>query len=296
MYPVLKLIVKQIERFKLNTIQKKMGVSNMTVKNTINDFNKNNPKDCRKAIREGLWTKPTAKLSPGFTQVNVLAIPKKYAFDFLLFCQRNPKPCPLLEVIEDGKIEAKRLAPGSNILKEIPKYQVFKNGIVEEMRDISDIWRDDFVTFLIGCSFSFEGSLIKSGVPIKHIQEEKNVPMYITNKLCDSAGPFFSNIVVSMRPIPANLVHKAVQITTKFPGVHGAPIHIGDPSSLGIKKLEHPDFGDSVTIQPDEVPVFWACGVTSQIAIQNAKCEIAISHSPGHMFITDIKDEEYAIF
>jgi len=256
----------------------------------------NSPSEFRIAVREKRWQAPTAGICPGYVQANLVILPYEYAFYFLLFCQRNPKPCPVLEVLEPGQWEARHLAPGSDIRKDLPRYKVFSKGRVEETNDISDIWRDDLVSFLIGCSFTFESGLIKAGVPVRHVEEGKNVPMYITNIPCHPSGPFRGSMVVSMRPLPPKLITKAVQVTSRFPSVHGAPIHIGDPKALGIHDLSKPDFGDPVTINEVEIPVFWACGVTPQVALLNAGLEFAISHAPGHMFVTDLLDEELAIF
>ncbi len=250
-------------------------------------------KTARKNIREGLWTGPTPGLAEGFTQANLVVLPQKYAFDFFLFCQRNSKPCPILDVCEPGKINPANIAGDADIRTDIPKYRVYKNGVLEkEVTDMRNLWSDDFVSFLLGCSFTFESSLINEGIPMRHIEEDKNVPMYITNIECNPAGIFSGPMVVSMRPVPVDMVEKAVSITAEFPQVHGAPIHIGDPAKIGIKDLDKTDFGDAVTIKEGEVPVFWACGVTPQAAVMKVKPEIVITHAPGHMFISDIKDIE----
>jgi uncharacterized protein YcsI (UPF0317 family) len=227
--------------------------------------------------------------------VNVVILPAAYAFHFLLFCQRNPAPCPLLEVMEEGVYEPRILAPGADIRTDCPRYRVFRHGTPEDRDDVVDTWRADFVTFLLGCSFTFENALLAAGVPVRHIEEGRNVPMYRTNRPCEPAGPFSGNMVVSMRPIPAPLVSRAVQITSRFPAVHGAPVHVGDPAGLGVADLARPDFGDRVEVRPGEIPVFWACGVTPQVAIEAARPEVAITHSPGFMFVTDRRDEEFAI-
>jgi uncharacterized protein YcsI (UPF0317 family) len=165
---------------------------------------------------------------------------------------------------------------------------------VEEREEIVDLWREDFVTFLLGCSFTFERALLAEGIPVRHIEEGKNVPMYITDKPCEPAGSFQGNLVVTMRPIPGDLVPKAVQVTARYPGVHGAPVHVVDPSELGIRDLNAPDFGDAVTVKEGEIPVFWACGVTPQVALMALRPQIAVTHAPGHMFVTDRRDEEFA--
>ncbi len=254
------------------------------------------PRELRSAIRRGDWKGPTAGCCPGHTQANLVIVPARYAFHFLLFCQRNPRPCPVLEVLEEGKWEPIRTAPGADIRTDIPKYRIFHDGKVEEAQRITEIWREDLVTFLIGCSFTFEAALIKAGIPVRHVEEGKNVPMYITNIPCEPAGPFRGPLVVTMRPIPATMVSRAVLVTSRFPTVHGAPIHVGDPLALGIEDLNKPDFGDAVTVKEGEVPVFWACGVTPQMAILAAGVDLAVTHAPGHMFVTDLLDEDLAHF
>jgi len=254
------------------------------------------PRELRWAIRRGDWRGPTAGCCPGHTQANLVIVPARYAFHFLLFCQRNPKPCPVLEVLEEGKWEPRRTAPGADIRTDLPKYRIFREGKVEEAQGITQIWRDDLVTFLIGCSFTFEAALIKAGIPVRHVEEGKNVPMYITNISCEPAGPFRGPLVVTMRPIPGNMVSKAILVTSRFPAVHGAPIHVGDPLALGIEDLNKPDFGDPVTVREEEVPVFWACGVTPQMALLASGVDLAVTHAPGHMFVTDLLDEDLAYF
>ena len=250
----------------------------------------------RQQIRNGTITGPTAGIAPGYTQANLVVLPQKYAFDFLLFCLRNSKACPILDVCEQGEINPARLSTNADIRTDIPKYRIYKEGIlVEEVTNCSQYWRSDLVSFLIGCSFSFEDALIKAGIPIRHIDENKNVPMYITNIECKKAGIFSGPMVVSMRPIPENLVEKAIEITSLFPNVHGAPIMVGNAEELGIKNIHLPDFGQAVTIKEGEIPVFWACGVTPQAAVMRAKPDLAITHSPGHMFITDIMEEDLKI-
>ena len=253
-------------------------------------------KSVRQKIREGEWNKPTSGLAPGYTQDNLVILHKSYAFDFLLFAQRTPKSCPILEVTDVGSPVPKKTAPTADLRTDVPKYKIFKNGeFVEEVNDITQYWSDDLVSFLIGCSFTFERALIENQIPIRHIDEKTNAAMYITNIETEPAGIFKGPMVVSMRPMMPSDAIRAVQVTTNLPQAHGAPIHIGDPAQIGIKDLQQPDFGDVVPIKDGEVPVFWACGVTSQLAIEQAKPNIAITHSPGHMFITDIREEQLAI-
>lgn len=255
------------------------------------DFSNEAPKKVRELIRKGEIDYQTSGMCNGFAQGNLCILPKKYAFDFLLFCNRNPKPCPLLEVGDVGSKVIKSMADNGDICKDLPKYRIWKNGVLEkEVTDITEYWQDDFVYFLIGCSFSFEGELIESGVPVRHVEEGKNVPMFNTNISLNPAGVFHGNMVVSMRPIPQELVVKSVNVTATMSRVHGAPIHIGSPEAIGIADVSKPDYGDAVTINDGEVPVFWACGVTPQNAVMQTKPEIAITHAPGHMFITDVKN------
>lgn len=251
------------------------------------------PSEVRKLIRNGEIVKPTSGMCAGYAQANLVVLPKDLAYDFLLFAQRNPKPCPILEVSDVGSRTLKKIAKDCDIAKDIPKYRIYKKGeLVGEYTDVSEFWQDDFVSFLIGCSFSFESEMIEAGIEIRHITEDCNVPMYMTNIECESAGIFNGKMVVSMRPIKPNQVVKAVTVTETMPKVHGTPIHIGDPSIIGIKDINNPEFGDSVTINEGEVPVFWPCGVTPQSVIMNVKPDIVITHSPGHMLITDVKNVE----
>jgi len=253
------------------------------------------PREIRLLIRKGKWDRPTPGLAMGFAQANLVVLPQKYAFDFLLFCQRNPKPCPLLEVLEPGQYQTRSLATDADIRTDIPRYNIYRRGKLESIEtDIRKIWQDDFVTFLLGCSFSFEEALMRAKVPVRHIEENRNVPMYITNIPCKSAGIFHGPMVVSMRPLPPDKVVRAVQITSRFASVHGAPVHVGDPSAIGVRELAKPDFGKSVTVRQVEIPVFWACGVTPQAVVMEAKPDLCITHAPGHMFISDVLNEELA--
>ncbi len=255
------------------------------------------PAEARKAIREGKWSRPTSGLCRGRVQANLVVLPKEWAYDFLVFAQRNPKPCPILDVTEPGDPEPRLVAPGADLRTDIPKYRVWKDGkLAAEPENIFEYWREDLVAFLLGCSFSFEGALLEAGVPVRHIELGLNVPMYQTNIPCKPAGRLSGPMVVSMRPIPHALVPKAVLCTGRFPSVHGAPVHIGDPAAIGISDVNRPDFGQAVPIHEGEVPVFWACGVTPQAALMASKPPFAITHAPGHMFICDPKDSDYAVF
>ncbi len=255
------------------------------------DYSAMHPQEVKKLIRAGKIDFQTSGMCAGYAQANLCILPKDYAFDFLLFCMRNPKPCPVLEVGDVGSKEFKLMASEGDVCTDFPKYRIWKNGVLEkEVTDISDYWQDDFVYFLIGCSFSFESEMIEANVPVRHIEEGVNVPMFNTNIELMPAGKFHGNMVVSMRPIPNELVVKAVEVTAAMPKVHGAPIQIGNPEAIGIQDVNTPDYGDSVTINDGEVPVFWPCGVTPQNVVMQTKPPIAITHAPGHMFITDVKN------
>ena len=221
------------------------------------------PQEARALIREGKWIKPTAGLAPGYAQANLVILPKEWAFEFLLFCQRNPKPCPVLDVTDVGSPHSTHVAPEADLRTDLPKYRIYRHGVLKaEVTEIADYWRDDLVAFLWGCSFAFEVALLAAGVPVQHIEEGRNMLMYITNIECTPAGRFRGPMVVSMQPIPSRQVVKAVEVTAHFPKAHGAPVHIGDPAAKGIEDLARPDFGDAVTVKEGEVFVFWGCGVT----------------------------------
>ncbi|MDR1740869.1 MAG: putative hydro-lyase [Synergistaceae bacterium] len=261
------------------------------------DYASYTPAEVRKLIRDGKWDRPTSGMCAGYAQANLAVLPRDWAYDFLVFAQRNPKPCPILDVTEPGDPEPRLIAPGADITTDIPRYRVWVDGkCVDEPTDVKKYWRDDLVGFLIGCSFSFEGALIRARIPVRHIDLDRNVPMYVTNIQCHPAGRVKGPMVVSMRPIPASLVPKAAMCTGCYPSVHGAPVHVGDPAAIGIKDIDKPDFGEAVPIYEGEYPVFWACGVTPQAAIMAAKPEFAITHAPGHMFIADKTDVDYSVF
>jgi len=250
----------------------------------------------RQACRGGNLNGQTSGLAPGFTQANLVILPQDLAQDFLLFCQRNPKPCPLLHVTAPGESALGGIAAKSDVRTDLPRYRVWQNGeLTAEPTDIREFWQPDFVSFLIGCSFTFEAGLLRAGIPVRHIELGRNVPMYRTNIACEPAGIFHGQLVVSMRPMSAANAIKAVQITSRFPRVHGAPIHMGTPAQIGIEDLTRPDYGDPVPIGEDELPVFWACGVTPQSVIMSARPPLVITHSPGCMFVTDWRDEELAV-
>jgi uncharacterized protein YcsI (UPF0317 family) len=253
------------------------------------------PRELRDLIRQRRWTRPTSGASKGYIQANLVMIPQEQAFNFLLFCVRNPKPCPLLDVLEPGRFEP-AIAPGADLRTDLPRYRIYENGrLTAEVPDVSDRAHPGMVSFLLGCSFSFENALLAAGLPIRNIEEGRNVSMYVTGRDCRPAGPISSKLVVTMRPMTPAQAVRAVQITTRFHLTHGAPVHLGDPREIGIKDLDTPEFGDAVTIRTGEIPVFWACGVTSQLAATSVPLPLVITHSPGHMFVSDLKDEDLTI-
>lgn len=250
----------------------------------------------RRAIRAGTHRGPTAGLAPGNVQGNLAILPQSLAADFLRFCQLNPKPCPLIGTSAPGDPRVLELGEDLDIRTDLPRYRVWKNGeLVAEPQDIRDFWRDDLVSFVIGCSFSFEEALTAEGIELRHIARGCNVPMYRTSIATQEAGPFRGPMVVSMRPLKPRDAIRAVQITTRFPSVHGAPVHIGKPEMIGIKDVMKPDYGDAVEVRDDELPVFWACGVTPQSVIATVKPEFCITHYPGSMLVTDRRNTEFAI-
>jgi uncharacterized protein YcsI (UPF0317 family) len=253
------------------------------------------PKEIRADIRSGKLTGVTTGLAPGVVQANLAILPKADAYDFLLFCQRNPRPCPLLDVTDVGSPEPAGVAPGADLRTDLPRYRIYEGGaLAHEVTDITPFWRDDLVSFLLGCSFTFEWALLDAGVPIRHIEQGKNVAMWKTSVACRPAGRFHGPMVVSMRPIPTAMISKAVTASARFPNAHGAPVHVGDPGRIGIADVTKPDWGDFVGILDGEVPVFWACGVTPQAVALASKPAFMITHSPGHMFITDLPNHALA--
>lgn len=248
------------------------------------------PHSIRQQIRKGEFQQNTSGFAPGYVQCNLVILPKKYADDFYEFCQLNSQSCPLIASSDTpGDFSLNMLGEDIDIRSDVPLYRIYRNGVLEgEVNDITDIWEEDFVAFLLGCSFSFEEALIAAGIEIRNISEAKNVPMYKTNIDTQGVAQFTGKMVVSMRPLKPEDVHQATEICGQYPKVHGAPVHVGDPSAIGISDISKPDFGEGVTIKAGEEPVFWACGVTPQIAIANAKPSICITHSPGYMLITDI--------
>ncbi|WP_347919429.1 putative hydro-lyase [Paracoccus marcusii] len=252
------------------------------------------PQQARLAARQGP-ARPTSGQAPGFTQCNMISLPRDWAWDFLLFAQRNPKPCPVLDVTDPGSHRTV-MAPDADLRTDIPLYRIWRDGVLtEEVTDATAHWAEhpDLVTFLIGCSFTFEGALMAAGIPVAHVDHGCNVPMFLTDRDCRPAGRMSGRLVVSMRPIPADRVAEAAMISGRTPAVHGAPVHVGAPEALGITDLQRPDFGDPVPVGPGQVPVFWACGVTPQAAVMASKPPFAITHAPGHMFVTDVPETRW---
>jgi len=253
------------------------------------------PREIRADIRSGKLSGPTAGLGAGHVQANLAVLPREQAYDFLLFCHRNPRPCPLIEVTDVGSPEPLGVARGADLRTDIARYRIYKDGeLADEVTDVTPYWRDDLVAFLLGCSFTFEWALLEAGIRLRHVEQARNVAMWRTSIACRPAGVFHGPMVVSMRPIPAGQLAKAVTASARFPNAHGAPIHVGDPSAIGIADIGRPDWGDPQEFTPGDVPVFWACGVTPQAVALASRPPFMITHSPGHMFITDVPNSALA--
>jgi uncharacterized protein YcsI (UPF0317 family) len=259
-------------------------------------FDRADPRAVRLAARSGAFAGVTAGLAPGYVQGNLCILPRAFADDFRRYCERNPKPCPLIGVSKPGDPRLPELGEDLDIRSDVPRYRVFRDGKLEgEVTDIRDLWTKDMVAFAIGCSFSFEEALAEAGVPLRYVSEGKNVAMYLTNIETEPAGPFRGPMAVSMRPLTPENAERAVEITSRFPRAHGAPVHIGDPAAIGIVDLAHPFAGDRIDVRPDELPVFWACGITPQAAVLAARPQLCITHAPGHMLMTDMKNSAWAL-
>ncbi len=246
----------------------------------------------RKFIRDASYRGHTAGLAAGKLQTNLVILAEEYALDFMRFCQRNPKPCPLVGVSETGDPMLRTLGLDIDIRTDAPAYNVYRDGaLIESRNDISELWSDDLVTFALGCSYTFEDALINAGISVWHIEQNKTVPMYRSNIKTVSAGPFGGNMVVSMRTIPGDKVEQVIGISRRYPLAHGGPVHVGDPAAIGIDDLYQPDWGDLPSAVDKSVPVFWACGVTPQNALMRAKLPFSITHKPGHMLITDVDEQ-----
>lgn len=247
------------------------------------------PRFLRQEIRAGRFAAPTAGVGGDALQANLVILAGADAADFLRFCQANPRPCPLLAVGEPGNPALPTLGEGIDLRRDLPRYRVWRDGaLAAEPTEIADLWTEDMVSFAIGCSFSFEDALTRAGIPVRHQDAGRNVPMYRTNLPTRAAGRFAGPVVVSMRPMPAADAIEAIRICDRFPLAHGAPVHLGDPSAIGIADLHQPDYGDTPDMRDGDIPVFWACGVTPQAAIVAARPALAITHAPGYMLVTDI--------
>ncbi len=255
------------------------------------------PADVRALIRSGRLKKATAGIARGYVQANIIILPAEQAADFWLFCRKNPQPCALIEVLDAGNPYPKMACRQSDIREDIGCYRIYNKGVLTgEVDNIHAYWRPDLVSFLLGCSFTFENALLAAGIPARHIAEKKRVPMYVTNIKCKKVNGIEVNMVVSMRPIKKELVAEAVQITSRYPAMHGAPVHIGDPAAIGLLDLAQPDFGDPVEIYDGEVPVFWACGGTVFKFAEKMDCDLVITHAPSHMYVLDLRDDEFLSF
>lgn len=254
------------------------------------------PLSVRLGCRSGAITGPTAGMAPGYVQGNLAVLPQELANEFLRFCHANPKPCPVIGMSEPGSFKVPTLGEDLDIRTDFPGYLVWKDGkVIADTTDVSEFWRDDLVAFVIGCSHSFEEALLQEGLPLRHIDQGTKVPMFRTSVRCTPVGRFSGRMVMSMRPLtPANAI-RAIQITTRFPSVHGAPMHVGLPELIGVADVMKPDFGEPVEVRDDELPVFWACGVTPQSVLMDSKPDFAITHAPGCMLVTDKRNTELAI-
>jgi uncharacterized protein YcsI (UPF0317 family) len=251
--------------------------------------------DVRHAARRGELTGPTSGLARGYVQTNVVILPAEFAAEFANFCGVNARACPLVAQTTPGSPHLSDVSADGDLRSDVPRYRVYRDGVAErdEPTDITPLWRDDLVGFLLGCSFTFEAALTAEGLAVRHIEQGRNVPMFRTNRACEPAGRFAGEMVVSMRPYRHEQVARVIALTECYPRMHGAPLHVGDPEALGITDISRPDFGEAVDIRSDEVPLFWACGVTPQLAIAAAAPPLAITHSPGCMYLTDLRDENF---
>ncbi|MQA82552.1 MAG: putative hydro-lyase [Streptosporangiales bacterium] len=248
-----------------------------------------------RALFRGGHVATTSGWCTGHTQANMIAVPADWAYEVLVFCQRNPKPCPVLDVTDAGS-PSTVLAPGADLRTDLPAYRVWRDGeLVDEPTDVTDVWRDDLVAFLLGCSFTFEFDLVRAGIPMRHVEQGRDISMFVTDVACRPAGRVSGPMVVSMRHIPAARVDDAVRLSGRMPAVHGAPVQVGDPGAIGIADLAKPDFGETIDPVSGDVPIFWACGVTPQAAVMASRPPFAITHAPGYMFVSDVADADYRI-
>jgi uncharacterized protein YcsI (UPF0317 family) len=259
----------------------------------VNDLAGFTGEEARQHIREGRWRGSTSGVAAGYCQANLVILPAAFAIDFRDFCDRNPQACPLIDTTAPGSAVPARAAPAADLRVDVGRYRVYRNGSLSaEVTDIRDLWREDLVAFLLGCSFTFENALVRAGIPLRHSELGRTVPMYRTSLQTEPAGPFHGPVVVSMRPVRADQIELARDITAPYLRAHGAPLHAGEAREIGIEDVSKPDYGDAVPIFENELPVFWACGVTPQAAAEAAGIELMITHAPGHMFITDLPEED----
>lgn len=249
------------------------------------------PKQVREAIREGRWDGPTVGMARGYIQANVAIVPERHAFDFLRFCLRNPKPCPLVEVLEPGDPVPRQSAPGGDLRTDVSRYRVFRDGkLAEEVRDLRTLWRKDHVGFLMGCSVSFDQAMLDGGIDLRHLQSGTGrIAVYESGIACQPAGIFRGNMIVSMRPIPRTLLVRAIEITSQYPIAHGSPVHVGDGAEIGVADMAKIHSGKFNEVGPDEVPVWWGCGVTPQAIAAASGVPEMITHATGHLFATDLR-------
>jgi len=246
--------------------------------------------EARLLIRAGRWRMPTTELAPGYVQANLVIVPNSLADEFERFCRLNPQPLPLLERTHPGSPNPSHCAKDADLRTDIPKYRVYESGVMtQEITDLRSAWQDDWCAFLLGCSFTFDSLLSEAGIPVRHLDQGCNVPMYETDRPLQPSGPFSGNLVVSMRPIPLCDIDRVVELTRPLDFAHGEPVHVGSPEDLGISDLSLPNYGDAVEVRDGEAPVFWACGVTAQSVAKTGRIPLMVTHAPGHMFITDLK-------
>jgi uncharacterized protein YcsI (UPF0317 family) len=246
------------------------------------------PRQFRDRVASGAWNHSTTGVCLGYTQANLAVMSHEYAFDFLLFCQRNQQACPVLDVVEPGAVTSELFAPGADLRTELPRYRVYREGdLVDERTEVTDLWPEEAVAFLLGCALSCDEALLEAGVPVRHLEDGMQAPVYLTDHQMVAAGRFAGPLAVNMRPVPAGLVARAAAVTSRFPSAHGGPMHIGDPAGLGIRDLADVRAGAAPSPRPGDVPVFWACGVSAELAARRAELPLMITHAPGHMFVTD---------
>ncbi len=249
--------------------------------------------EVRRLVRAGEFTGQTAGQAPDHLQGNVVILPRTYASDFLQYCLNNPKPCPLIGLSKPGDPAVPALGPDIDIRFDVPRYRVYRDGaLADETTSVEALWREDLVTFVLGCSFTFEDALIRAGYGVRHIDAGQNVPMFRSGIETLAGGIFKGPLVVTMRPYPEDRIPDVFDICARYPQAHGTPVHWGDPAAIGIADLDAPDYGDPVEMRDNEIPVFWACGVTPQAAIEAARPSLTITHAPGHMLVTDIPADQ----